>query len=203
MFAKMNYPKHLIPNKHFNKILWHKELNNQYLIHYTDSTDFLDEDGKIKSNSIRTDHLRDFSASLLGKFTIEDIRIEIIGTNKGYFIDDWQVGSEVTIPLYIRDFKLNLLRGYFFFYISDIHNAELVEYDDPTKVKAKCVVLHTPVNCNFWHFSIRWFHNGVDLNTWTESHRRRILLSAKAFLIENAITKEPLFQELDSIHYFN
>jgi hypothetical protein len=200
----MSYPIHLLPNKHFNRIGWHKELNNHYLIRYTYNQDFIDDDGKLKPSSLvpQTDHLRDFSTSLLGKFDIDDIYLKIIGDNELYFLADWEEGTEVKIPSFNEDFSIELTRGRFFFCIGDLHNVELSKYEDKTEVIPFCSVIHTPINCNFWHFSIRWFHNGVDLISWTKDKRRRILSSAKAFLIERAIIKEPIYEELSVSHYF-
>lgn len=201
----MNYPIHLIPNKSYNKIKWHTDLNNHYLIRFTDSEDFKDNDGKIKVTSIRSEHVSDFSTNLLGIFTVKDIYIEICGPDKIYFNNDWKVGTEVNIPKYEKDFKYNLIRGYFFLYIYDLQNTVFAKYDDATKIALHCQVIHTPKNWNFWHFSLRWFYDSLDLNTCpSKNARHRILSSAKAFIIEKAIIiKEPCYQELDAIHYMN
>ncbi len=201
----MNYPIRLLPDKHFNKISWHKDLNNQYLIRYTDNDDYIDDDGKVKASSLtrRTDHLRDYSTYMLGKFIVEDIFIEITDIRKEYFTSEWNEGESVLVPIFNKDFIINHTRGFFFFCIGDLNNVELSKYDDITAVKPYCFILHTPTNCNFWHFSIRWFHDGADILSWPEKKRRRILSSAKTFLIERAIIREPVFQELEEFHYFN
>lgn len=201
----MSYPIHLLPNKNFNRIGWHKELNNHYLIRYTHNQDFIDEDGKLKPSSLvpQTDHLRDFSTSLLGKFNIKDIYLKIIGDNEEYFLAEWEEGTQVIIPAFNEDFSIDLTRGCFFFCIGDLHNVKLSKYEDGTEVIPFCSIIHTPINCNFWHFSIRWFHNGVDLISWSPNKRRRILSSARAFLIERAIIQEPIYDELNVYHYFN
>jgi len=201
----MSYPKRLLPDKYFKRISWHNDLNNQYLIRRTDNTDFIDIDGRIKSTSLasRTDHLRDFSTNMLGVFQVDDIYIEIIGPRKDYFTSNWEERESVLIPIINQDFHVNRLKGYYFFNIGDLNDVELSVYDDVTAVQPHCFVLHTPTKCNFWHFSLRWFFKGEDILTWTPSERRRILSSAKSFLIEKAIIQEPIFQELNTIHYFN
>ena len=65
------------------------------------------------------------------------------------------------------------------------------------------MLLHTPINANYWHFSLRWFCDGEDVLGWTEKKRRRILTAAKTFIIERAFFEEPFFEQLASDIYTN
>jgi hypothetical protein len=141
-------------------------------------------------------------APVLGGHFDRFFHLKIIGENEKYFLADWEEGASVRVPTINEDFCTDPTRGFFFFCIGDLQNVQLRQYEDKTEVIPICSIIHTPVNCNFWHFSIRWFHDGVDLLSWSKDKRRRILSSAKAFLIERAIIKEPIYEELSVYHYF-
>ncbi len=202
--ASMAYPSRLLPQPHFKKIAWDETLRKCFLIHFTDSKDYIDpitQKLHIKMVVRRTDHLRDYSNNLLGVFIIDDIYWAVQESeNKEYLIADWIEKSKVKTPIVPNEIEKNENRGYFFLPINNCHD-KIVPYEDDDTIKPVCKLIHTPTNSNFWHFSLRWLCNGVDILDWTEKERRRILTAAKTFIIETASYNEPYFQELATIHY--
>ena len=201
----MTYPIRLLPQPHFKNIDWQESLKNHYLIHYTDSKDLIDPNTeKLRISLVvrQTDHLRDYSNNLLGVFLVDDIywAVNKESPNKEYFGELWTVGSSVNVPKVPIDFYRKEDRGYFFLKVSNCHG-KVVQFEDDTCVSPECKLLHTPTNGNFWHFSLRWFFNDQDLESWTAAIKRRMKTSAKAFIVENAFFKEPFFEEIDSSHY--
>lgn len=195
-----------MPQETYKQTIDIRLVQNFNLIHYTESQEIIDPiTKKLKLEHVvkRTDHLRDYSNNLLSVFKKEDIFIEIIkGPLKEQFTSLWKKGTVVPTPLFSKDFTLNEKRGYFFLNISDCHNKTVTEYQDETKVKPKCKIIHTPTNCNYWHFSLRWLHNDQDIINMTKKQRRRILTAAKAFIIENCFFTEPtVIKKLQSSVY--
>ncbi len=201
----MQYPVHILPQPNFRRITNIQQLHNHHLIHFTETKDIKDVDNKVREDSIvrHTDHLRDFSNCLLGTFEVEDVYIELTkGEFKNYFNADWVQGSSLErTPQYNKDFVVNKERGFFFLSISECNDYE-VNYTDGSNVKPICKVLHTPTNSNFWHLSLRWFHNGQDISELEERQRRkpeikRILTAAKAFIQEKGTFDVPSYQSVD------
>lgn len=201
----MQYPVHILPQPNFRRITNIHLLHNYHLIHFTETKDNLGVDNKVREDCIvrHTDHLRDFSNSLLGTFEIEDIYLELSkGEFKNYFNADWIEGTTLErTPRFNEDFVVNKGRGFFFLSISECNDYE-VNYSDGSNVNPVCKVLHTPTNSNFWHVSIRWFNNGQDISELEERQRRkpeikRILTAAKAFIQEKGKFDIPAYQSVD------
>lgn len=200
----MDYPNRLLPQPTFKRITYNEILDDHFLIHFTETKDNRDpEDGKLKIEAVvrYTDHLRDYSNNLLGVFLIDDIYWQLQPCeNKVYYMSEWDLESEVERPNIPNDFQRNEQRGYFFLRIGDFHN-KVVPSNIENEVGPVCILLHTPTNCNFWHFSLRWFFNGEDLQKWTGSKKRLMQTSAKTFIIERAKFDEPEYPVLDSDMY--
>ena len=202
----MQYPVHILPQPNFRRITNIQVLHNYHLIHFTETKDNRDSnDGKVKEDSIvrKTDNLRDFSNSLLGTFEIDDIYLELTkGEFKNYFNSDWTEGTDLErIPNIHKDFVVNRERGFFFLSVSECNDYE-VKYSDGSNVNPICKILHTPTNSNFWHISLRWFHNGQDISELEEKQRRksevkRVLTAAKAFIQEKGKFEIPPYQSVD------
>jgi hypothetical protein len=201
----MQYPVHILPQPNFKRILDIKVLHNYHLIHFTESKDNKDSDNKVRLESIVrvTNHLRDYSNNLLGTFEIEDIYLELTkGEFKDYFNADWIQGSKLDrTPQFDKDFVINKERGFFFLSINECNDYE-VNYTDGSNVKPICKVLHTPTNSNFWHISLRWFHNGQDISELDEKQVRkgeirRVLMAAKTFIQEKGKFEIPAYQSVD------
>ncbi|WP_276372965.1 hypothetical protein [Chryseolinea sp. H1M3-3] len=206
----MQYPNHILPQQNFRKIVNFQPLHNYYLIHFTDTKDNKDpQDGRVREDCIvrQTDHIRDFSNNLLGTFELDDIYIELTqGEFKNYFNSEWEeASSPARVPQFEKDFIINKNRGFFFLPISECDDYE-VQYSDGSNVNPICKILHTPTNSNFWHVSLRWFHNGQDISELHERQRKkaeikRVLLAAKAFIQEKGKFEIPSYQSIDISFY--
>ena len=185
----MEYPTRLLPQLHYKRIDFDEKHQNCYLLRHTDSKNIKDEFGKLRSDCLaaQTDHLRDYSTNLLSYFTVEDAKIRLFKSeNFPYFMQLWQGNNLDYTPQYVLDFERTEDRGAFFLRIGDLNDAIFSNFDDTLRSNPVCKVLHTPINANFWHCSIRWFLDGIDTLDMTKSDRRRILSVAKTFLIECA-----------------
>lgn len=180
-------------------------IKNRFLIRSTLDKELKDANGKLKEKYIvrNTSHLRDYSNNLLGDFNVEHSFIEVNSKSKsGYFIKLWDLKSEVLVPIYKRDYRINSSKGCFYLKIDDFMNAKVL-YDDQGIVT--CKVIHTPTNSNFWHFSLRWYFNDVDIHTWRVKEKagaqRRILTSAKSYIIQNCHFTEPKYDPCPKNYY--
>lgn len=202
----MQYPNRLLPQPHFKRITWNESLRNCYLIHFTESKDIIDpETNKLRITLVvkQTDHLRDYSNNLLGVFLVDDIFWAPQQCEKSeYFRAEWEQSTEVIPPNVPGEYYRNDNRGYFFLQISKCQG-EIVHFEDDTFTRPICMLLHTPTNSNFWHFSLRWFFDGQELEKWTNGIKRRMKTSAKAFIVERAFFDEPFYEEIDATFYKN
>ena len=202
----MNYPARLLPQSNYKKIEWSDNLHPLFLLRHTPTQDLLDDTNKLKEEYIakQTDHLRDLSTNLLGEFSIEDNRIEIINTEKDFFCE-WHEGDDASEPVYNEDFVINESRGCFYWNIGDIILLKFFHADHINNCEylLNFKILHTPVKCNFWHFSIRVFSENQEVSALNVRDKLKKILwrKAKEQLRECATTKTPYFSKLDSIHY--
>jgi hypothetical protein len=203
----MIYPAKLLPQSDYRKIEWSDDLLPLFLLRHTPTQDLLDDADKLKEEYIakQTDHLRDLSTNLLGEFSIEDNKIEVI--NKEFFLE-WNEGDDASEPIYNEDFVVSENRGCFYWNIGEIISLKFSHIDiiDKKYYRLYFYILHTPVRCNFWHFSIRVFsetQKEVSTLTVRNSLKKAIWRKAKEQLRECAITVTPVFNRLDSRHYIN
>jgi hypothetical protein len=205
----MKYPEHLLPQISFKRIDWHIDFSHSYLIRHTPSKQiYSEETGKIDFNlvKIQSDHLGDLSTNMLGVFDPNDNYICIKSENSEYFHDLWTEGTKVKAPNFQEDFNIDSQRGCFFLRIADIVG-QIANYsnDNSDKITAKCKILHTPTNCNFWHFSIRWFSipDQIDVRelSISKSQRKKLLSSAKLLISELAFGEEPAYSAISKKHY--
>ena len=207
LLREMNYPARLLPQSNYKKIKWSDDLHSLFLLRHTPTQDLLDDTNKLKEEYItkQTDHLRDLSTNLLGEFSIEDNRIEVINKEKDFFCE-WHEGDDASEPVYIEDFVINESRGCFYWNIGDIILLRFSHTDniDNNKYQLNFKVLHTPVKCNFWHFSIRVFSGNqeeVSDLTVRDKLKKALWRKAKEQLRECAITITPVFNKLGSTYY--
>lgn len=206
----MSYPDRLLPQADYKKITWANDLCPLFLIRYTPTQDLLDETKKLKEEHIakQADYLRDLSTNLLGEFLVEDNKIEVKrGMEKDFFCE-WTEGESASIPVYSLDFFINEDRGCFYWNIGEIIWLEFAHTDhiENRDYHLNFRVLHTPVKCNFWHFSVRVFSgNSCEVSTLAvrNSLKKALWRKAKAQLREYAIVKTPEFSKLDSKRYKN
>lgn len=160
----MHYPQHLIPPQHFKIMRYDAWMGNHYLVRHTDDKDLKDPETdllKLDYIVVVTDHLRDFSTNILGVFMVEDCHWKIKKERMdAYFSAEWKEGEIVEAPL-PDDFEYLAERGAFYIPIRSCAGKR-VEASGSEPVIAICDVMHTPIRCNFWHFSLRWKdENGI------------------------------------------
>ncbi|MEY4903897.1 MAG: hypothetical protein RLZZ292_1712 [Bacteroidota bacterium] len=188
------YPKRLLPTASFDLIDFDTYPSNAILIRHTEQKAIWDENNELGSEHLaaQTDHLKDYSTNLLGTFLLEDIRYKILKTSASatYFMALCQPiqAFNPQIPIYQQDFTIELERGYFLLRTDALHK-KTIRYDEIEGEEFTCAVIHTPINANIWHCSLRWFSkNGEDSSVLSKSQRRRMLGAAKSYIIKNAFS---------------
>ena len=201
----MDYPKRLLPVATYHKIEFSAIHSGCWLVRHTEDKEIWDEFGDLKGEAVtpQTDHLRDYSTNLLGEYEPDDVYFHIIKESSLYniLIAEWDEDDAIAIPIWPQEFGYEVERNRYFLNVGRFHEVELLAFDDSTGVKPVCKVIHTPINANFWHCSLRWFHDGVDTIGWEKKKRRRILETAKSFIKEQAERTEPIYEAVAPTDY--
>ncbi len=109
---------------------------------------------------------------------------------------------------HIRDYSTNLLgktlpsdlieqikcEWYFFLKFDDFNEKILID-----KVVSK--ILHTPLEGNYWHCSLRWYLDDKDSEELSKSQSRQVWEQARSYIITKAIFEEPFFEEIPDNMY--
>ena len=173
----MPYPVHLLPKRHYRRIPFERWLENHYLLRHTKDKDLLDPETyllKLDHIVVNTDHLRDFSINLTGVYRPEDRYWGITKERMDdYYGEIWQEGEEVIAPP-DGEVTFHEERGAFYLKIGDFAG-KIVHAQGEAPKSFVCDVLHTPIRCNFWHFSLRWRDEGGE-HVQAEHLRRDIRL---------------------------
>lgn len=203
----MDYPPDLLPGPDHKKIEWSEDLCSLFLLRHVPTRDFLGEDGLVRDDCIsrQTDHLRDLSTILLGKFHEEDSRIEIIN-KEGDFLHAWNDGDLVCCPVHGIDFILKEERCWFYWNIGKVVSLKFSHVDNMANFEyiLRFKILHTPVRCNFWHFSIQVFcQDDHEISTLPVRNnlKKAIWRTAKERLRSCAVLESPVFNCLNPVHY--
>ena len=109
-------------------------------------------------------------------------------------------GEVGIVPKIYEEAELNLEKGWVFIPIKDVH-AQKVPHRSTDFHLLECKVLHTPINSNFWHFSIRWHFDGKDKDKWPKKIRNLMKTTGRSFLIEIIEYSEPNYIELSQELY--
>ncbi|MEZ4960434.1 MAG: hypothetical protein R2830_11505 [Saprospiraceae bacterium] len=191
----MQYPHHLLPKQNYKIIPYEPWMNTYHLLRHTQNKELRDpETGLLKLDYIvlQTDHLRDLSTNLLGTFTPEDCFWSIKKEPfQDYFGVLWEIGEEVKTP---DEADCDYLdhRGAFYLKIEDCAGNQ-VKSGGQDEITVICDVLHTPVRCNFWHFSLRWKdEHGEYFNDLKPKRIRNFFRSwVRKFIQDRAIFETP------------
>ena len=179
----MDYPLTLLPKE--NHKLIDCDLSGCCLIRHShlSNADLLDNLGLLKNEVIQSKDLPDFSTSLFGIFTLDDIKIKV--TN-GLYQCYCEPNCIVDTPIFEDDFECDANRGHWSILFDSIHNQE-IEYEDQT-LSAICHINHTPMKWNFWHFSVNWYINDIDAywhdnpDYQTPAIRRKLASEARSLI---------------------
>ena len=168
----MEYPLELLPKSKYCVIT--SGFNNCQLIRFT-STNNRDLLIDPRTNQLKAEHvctiesmqLVDLSSNLLGIFTVEHIQLAWIPDSGALFQQHWSEGVEFTDkPQLDVHFNLRPERGFFILPVSSLLSNPPIEFEnsDNQTMIAECLVKHTPILGNFWHFSIQW--NIIPIGNW-------------------------------------
>jgi len=207
----MNYPRHILPCVEQKKIV--NNLNDFFLIREIKNPDddIIDpETGLIYERYIAdpTKRIVDFSTSLLGIFTIEDLKIELTGKGKEIYAKDCEPNHTVeNIPIYNEHFYIKEHIAYFFLKIGDL-NGLIIPYNDfDVEKNGKCIVAHTPFIWNYWHFSLNWSKEDGSIlknidKELRRSPERSICSVARKLIRMNAIYKKDIVKNIIPSDYY-
>jgi hypothetical protein len=155
----MKYPTILLPKRNFKII--DEDLSDRFLLRKVqESLMPKDPDAIPPGEAIGLNTASDcfdYSTNLLGQYNIEHNKIAIIGERKKYFRTYW-VSGDVDEPIFEQDFNDNDEISCIYLPINLIHGKIKHPFNRKsggTQEIAEAVVMHTPTNSNFWHFSIR------------------------------------------------
>ncbi|PQA94709.1 hypothetical protein B0A69_09675 [Chryseobacterium shigense] len=151
----MNYPDCLLPQSNYKSII--TDITPYFLIRHfvikNGLNDVLDDNGELKAQIIgQENQLPDLSTSLYGIYKEEHIKYVIINS---FYLDNWK-GDE-TIPNELinnDDFFIKEERSFWSTAILLLHNIDVKINGEAI---ARCEVNHSPINGNYWHFSLNWY----------------------------------------------
>ena len=156
----MFYPTQLLPGINYKLI--DCDISELPLIRFIELKDGLDIVDVITGNiqlkyiADPTKHIADYSMNLLGIFEIEHLPITLTNEGKNLYNHYCLPPFENDTPIFPTHFELKVGKKYFTLKVYEINNL-LIPYEMDGKIlSGKCLVEHTPMKWNFWHFSIRW-----------------------------------------------
>lgn len=156
----MHYPEEILPHSNYKFI--DCDLNDHYLIRFTNTKDINaiwdNETNTVNPKQICSppEHIDDLSTSLLGVYKISHIFLDFTVAGKQKYMTYCPPDDVVETPVYDTDFFTNDNRHYWCVLINQLHNREFKYEKDNLPLTATCIVKHTPMRWNFWHFSLRW-----------------------------------------------
>lgn len=196
----MKYPEVLLPRQNFKLI--DSEIPDYIICRITSTKDIIkSKTGKLKDEVLSTsDHdFFDYSTNLLGHFLLDHNYLTLTGLNKKYFYTYWNFNEAVTTPKFNDDFFIENSKGYFFIQIGSIHNSIKCPYSKPKNIEGEvtAIILHTPTNSNYWHFSIKWRDkDGSYISPNLTQWKYQIINTMRAALIEQSLLELPITTKL-------
>ncbi|MFN8250352.1 MAG: hypothetical protein U0V75_00625 [Ferruginibacter sp.] len=216
----MNYPTKLLPQKKYKII--NCDISNSLLIRHIDikDNDYEIEDPetgnvKLKYISQQTKHIADYSTSLFGIFTIKHLAIRLTNEGKKKYNEYCEPNSLITPLIFNDDFLIDNNRKFISFKVGSINNKIITYPQNDTNTNGKCVVEHTPMKWNYWHFSVRWVNENFEylnkqpevlfdrpktgwVRLFSTAARAMLANNAKAYVQECEFPKKKCYQSSDS-----
>jgi hypothetical protein len=202
----MHYPVEVLPQVHFKKI-------NEPLPDYFLCRKVIDRQALLPAPIIdeallgleKASDCFDYSTNLPGMFALYHNQLEIVGENKKYFRTYWEEGAQVTKPTHLQDFVVNERIGWFYLPIAKLEGLRIPfnrNNNPPASEIATSVVLHTPTNSNFWHFSIRWKdQTGTYIDANKSAWQKQVIAKVRALFSEIVRFADIPIQEIKSEWY--
>ena len=154
-----------------------------------------------------TKHISDYSTNLLGVFEVNHIEIYLTSIGKEKYSLYCSPNETVSTPEYEIDFLRNSEKRFFTIRISLLNNQPIPYELDEVSLTGKCIVRHTPMKWNFWHFSIHWLnHEGIYLHTLNDKEikkgwGRQLSSVARAYISELAELSVPEYPTIPAVCY--
>lgn len=200
----MEYPLEILPTPGYKTI--DCGLDDYYLLRHTD-TNNLEEIWDNETNTIRLEHVyspsirvSDLSMNLLGIFKTNYIFLAFTDEGSDKYMHECPSNELVEPPIFQKDYFLNTNRHYWCIQARYLRN-ERFEYKigEETFI-ATCLIVHTPMRWNFWHFSLRWRLDSGLLEDLAPNKRKSIAKklehSVKSRIIQFARMEEPIHETL-------
>lgn len=204
------YPRKLLPQPKYKSI--ECNLGKYHLVRHFNTNGMNDaiEDAtnKIKNKYIchPSGNIKDLSTNLVGRFKLKHLKIELTEKGKKSFNVYCEPDFDVDLPVYDEDFVLNKDRDKWFLPINYIENTEVDYNIAGVPYKAKCIIVHTPMKWNFWHYSIKWILD--EGNYWDKLNHKnkknwevRLSFTARTHIKQLASMDIPEFKVLGKKHY--
>lgn len=192
----MNYPEQLLPQLIFKKIT--TDLSEYFICRKVFDKTLLQEQLPIVAEEllgiVKASDCFDYSTNLPGVFELEHNKIDLIGERKANFRAYWNEESKVEIPVFEKDFVINEDVGWFFLQIDKINKIAIPfnrKTENTSKEVATAVVIHTPTNSNFWHFSIKWHDQENFISPNDAKWKNSIIATIRALLSELILVDYP------------
>jgi len=197
----MKYPVEILPKPGYRII--DCDLNEHYLIRFTDTND-INEIWDNETNTVNPKHIcspreqiNDLSTSLLGVYKVAHIFLQFTPSGEEKYVIYCAPDEDVETPIYGGDFVTNDNRHYWSAPMSKLLNREFKYERDNLPLTAICMVKHTPMKWNFWHFSLRWkLHTGefledIDNEKTRKKIAKKIGQAVRVTIAQFAIIQEP------------
>jgi hypothetical protein len=174
----MEYPKEILPHSEYKTI--DCELTGKSLLRLTNTNkieEIIDQEtGKISIQQICSpkERIDDFSLSLFGVYNTDHINLEFTKEGKQKYMHYCAPDELVEIPIFEVDFYNNAEKLCWFAEVTRFHNIEFQFTMGEDPFTATCIVVHTPMKWNYWHFSLRWLTDAGPLENMEDSQRKKV-----------------------------
>jgi hypothetical protein len=173
----MDYPIEILPDPAYKII--DCDLSDYFLIRltFTDKIEeIISESGEINIRQVCSPEelIDDLSFSLYGIYNLSHINLNFTKAGKDRLMHYCRPDEEVEIPVFGTEFTNDAVRHRWFARIGDLHNVPFNYTRSNDPFVAICIVRHTPMKWNFWHFSLRWETDLGPLEELEERKRKNV-----------------------------
>jgi hypothetical protein len=205
----MKYPTEILPCPDYKLI--ECDLSNLTLVRsfmsIENEQDIDSSTGNINIKLIAhpTENINDYSTNLLGIFELSHLKIALTASGKELYSCYCRPNEEIEPPIFQLHYSIDDERKYFTIKISDIINLKIPYKYNEQEMKASCIICHSPMRWNYWHFSLRWLlQNGewlheVPKKGWT----RKIASTSRAILVHLISLQFPNYYVIENSQYIN
>ena len=202
----MDYPQEILPNPNYKFI--DCALPTHFVIRHTNTSD-KNQIWDSETNRIVLQHIcspeeriDDLSMSLLGIYTPDHIFLEFTDEGNVKFMEYCDPDIDPETPVFEKEFNTNENRRFWWMPISKVHNVQFNYTRSNEPYLATCMVRHTPMLWNYWHFSLRWSTDLGELENLEERQRKKVAKrighAARVSISHFASIDPPIFEPLES-----